>query len=248
VWLWDLEEKRLQGRLFVSPEAEAYANAFDAVRKMISAGRPEYKDGVRALALSPDGRLLATASSGGRITVWQADGWRPLRVLPGDGPPPAWIGFTPDEARLILARGGQLQFWDPRTGRLEATLGAESDPPITCGAIMPSGKTLAVGDEDQRIRLWDTSTGQKKGVLIGHQDRISALAFSPDGRDLASASWDRTVKLWSLAALQEVASLEKHTGKVFGLAFSPDGTVLASGGEDLGTGRGEVFLWRAPPP
>ena len=77
---------------------------------------------------------------------------------------------------------------------------------------------------------------------------LGGTRFTTTRRTLASGSWDHTVKLWSLAALQEVASLEKHTGKVLCLAFSPDGTGLASGEEDARPGRGEVFLWRAPPP
>jgi WD40 repeat protein/serine/threonine protein kinase len=247
VWLWDLASQRPQGRRFVSPAVEKYVTPVEALRT-VAPYRPVYGDGVQALAVSADGRLLATVGSRGGVTVWDVDGWRPLRTLPEESVPPEWAAFTPDGGKLVLTRGGQVQFWDPRTGELVATLGAKSDPPITCGAVMPSGTTLAVGDEDHRIRLWDIAAGEEKGILIGHQDRISALAFSPDGRTLASGSWDRTVKLWSLAALQELASLEKHTGKVFCLAFSPDGTVLASGGEEARPERGEVFLWRAPLP
>jgi WD40 repeat protein len=81
--------------------------------------------------------------------------------------------------------------------------------------------------------------------LIGHRDRVAALAFSPDGKTLASGSWDRTAKLWSVAALQEVATLEAHHGLVHCVAFSPDGRVLASGGETA-TGAGEVYLWPGP--
>jgi WD40 repeat protein len=99
---------------------------------------------------------------------------------------------------------------------------------------------------DQPIHLWDLDTAERRADLIGHRERVTALAFTPDGKTLASGAWDRAVKLWSVAAGAEVASLEGHPDRVHCLAFSPDGSLLASGG-DAPSGTGAVLLWRARP-
>jgi WD40 repeat protein len=240
VRIWDVQGQRPPARRFLTPKIEKYVRWVEAA-SLLAPMRPDYGERVHALAFSPGG-LLVAAGDRGSVVVWEPDNWRPLCTLPPDDTPAGWTCFTSD-GRLILTRGGQIQFWEPRTGTLRSTLADKGDSPILCGALAPGGTLLAVASEDRRLRLWDVPSATARGELIGHLDRVSALAFSPDGKVLASASWDRTVKLWSPAALQELSTLERHADKIHCLAFSPNGTVLASGGED-GHGRGEVFLWR----
>jgi WD40 repeat protein len=69
-------------------------------------------------------------------------------------------------------------------------------------------------------------------VLLGHTERVDALAFSPDGSRLASGSDDYTIKLWDAARWQEIATLYGHTNIVWSLAFAPNGEFLVSGSAD----------------
>jgi WD40 repeat protein/tRNA A-37 threonylcarbamoyl transferase component Bud32 len=245
VYLWDRASNQLRTRLFAGPTAKTYTSGFEGMRRL-GGGSPIYPEAVQSLSFSADGRWFLTASSRGVVTVWRTDDWREVRTFLAGSTGPAWAAFAPG-GDVALSHGGQVQFWDPVSGELRATLEAEDGSPVACAAFGRDGTLLAVAHQDCKIRLWDLPTGRPLGgKLIGHLDQISALAFAPDGKTLASASYDRTVRLWSVAAAAEVSSLEGHRGRVLCLAFSPDGTVLASGGEADAFGQGEVLLWRTP--
>jgi WD40 repeat protein len=105
-------------------------------------------------------------------------------------------------------------------------------------AFSPDGRTLASGNYDNTVRLWDTSTGQPLATLKGHEDSVTSVAFSPDGRTLASGSYDNTVRLWDVSTRQPLATLKGHGTYVNSVAFSPDGRTLATGSDDKA-----VSLW-----
>ncbi|WP_282560934.1 DnaJ domain-containing protein [Trichothermofontia sichuanensis] len=75
-------------------------------------------------------------------------------------------------------------------------------------------------------------------TLLGHRDRIAAIALSPNGKILASGSWDTQVYLWNLQTGQPFFTLAGHSDQVWSVAFSPDGQILASAGKD-----GTIKLW-----
>ena len=105
-------------------------------------------------------------------------------------------------------------------------------------AYSPDGRTLASGNANGTVSLWDADTGRVIRSLEGHSDWVNAVAFSPDGQTLASGSGDRTVKIWDVNSGRELRSLEGHSSGVSAVAFSPDGQTLASGSWD-----NTVKLW-----
>ncbi len=96
----------------------------------------------------------------------------------------------------------------------------------------PRDSLLAAGSSEGDLALWDTSTGQLKATLSGHESPIYGIAFSHEGRTLASASGDRSIKLWDLATARVRATLLGHAESVNEICFSPDGLTLASASAD----------------
>jgi WD40 repeat protein len=245
VWWWS-GTGRLLRQTFLSAEAERYALALDKLSKLdLGTPPPRYKESVLALSFAPDGRALAALGRSGAVVLWDATTGKERGRLPGQDTRRRWLCFSPDPRTLAIGVGGAVELWDPEKRTLRATLGGRSDPPLLCGAYSAAGDWLAVGTEDQKVRVWDVRQGGEAATLPGHLDAVAAVAFSPDGRTLASGSHDRTVRLWNVATWQEVLSLHGHEGKVTALAFRPDGTALASGGE-VEVGGGQVLIWRAP--
>jgi WD40 repeat protein len=99
-------------------------------------------------------------------------------------------------------------------------------------AFSPDGASLAIGDAEGRLKLWDVSTGALLMQQEAHIGWIWSLAFSPDCQTLATGSSDRTIRLWDIPTGDCLQTLEEHASAIWSLAFSPDGTYLASGSDD----------------
>jgi WD40 repeat protein len=154
-----------------------------------------------AVAFSPDGRLLATASQNKRAQLWDPATGERLRKLKGKISEDMAVAFSPDGRLLVTAsKDGTARLWDPATGARLRTLPAH-DFRVDHVAFSPDGTQLATGGADGTAGVWDAATGECLGILTGHTGEVVAVAFSPDGRLLATASSDGTARLWDLPGL-----------------------------------------------
>lgn len=200
---------------------------------------------VHALAVSPDGRTLATACDDGDLKLWDLTDPREPGLLGAvHGHPDSAFTLAYGHRSGILAgvgRDGEIRLWDvsdTRRPRLLSTTPSRHTDLVFSLAVSPDGRTLATGSYDHTIRLWDIGTPARPrllSTLTGHTLNVKPVAFSPDGTTLASGSDDRTVRLWDVGDPRDapaIAVLRGHADFVVGLAFSRDGRTLVSGSDD----------------
>ncbi len=203
---------------------------YDQFYKQYDIGTRDY---VRSVAISPDGRLVASGFLYEGIRVWEVDSGVPLRSLRGHTASVNSIAFSPDSQWLVSgSRDRTIKLWDVYAGREIRTLDAEDCGEVRAVTFSPDGLWLASGSTDSIVRLWRVITGREVQPMKGHAGPVTSTVFSPDGRYIASGSLDRTLKLWESDTGREVKRFEGHTAGVASLAYSPDGRLLVSGGED----------------
>jgi WD40 repeat protein len=193
---------------------------------------------IRAVAFSPDNRLLAAGGFGQDVKVWDAGSGALVADLEAScSMSISTIAFSPDGTSLAV--GGlypSISVWDTGTWRVRSELVGRIAHRI---AYSPDGTTLAVGLSDGTVVLRDVASGRVRAVLQGHRAPVKSLAYSRDGGFLASGGGDGKIHLWDPETGRRRGLIRsEHSGDVTSLAFSPDGKALASGGKDA-----TVRLW-----
>ena len=154
---------------------------------------------VLSVALSPDGRTLASGSSNTAIRLWDSRTRKLKTTLNAHKAAVKCVIFSPDGMTLASAdENGTIHLWDPITADCKATLirAPRVYSPINSLVFSPDGGALASGGNG--IHLWDLNTLQVIRTFIGHKSNVHSVAFSPDGQTLASGSEDGTVLIWEL--------------------------------------------------
>ncbi|HZY87433.1 MAG TPA: sigma-70 family RNA polymerase sigma factor [Gemmataceae bacterium] len=259
VRLWDTATGREVGRMGggvgailsmgLSADGKVIAAALETktgnvVRLWDGAGKELRKldapGGVQAVALTPDGKVLATAEKAGPIRLWDVTTGKELLRLAGHTGAALAVAFAADGK--TLASGGAdnaLRLWDVKSGKeLRAVTGHAN--PLTAVAFGPGGKRLASTSLDGTVRVWDAATGGELRRFTNHRAATRCVAFAPDGKSVVSGGDDRALRQWDVATGRELRQLPGPRGPVLSVAFSADGKRLAAG-----TGVFQVHLWDA---
>ncbi len=193
------------------------------------------KDGLWAIALSPDGKILATANRKGQIKLWTLDG-QLIKTIPAHNKRIWSVNFSPDGQTIATASADKtIKLWNLE-GKALKTLQDHSNEVLSVNFSLDN-KSIASTSKDKTVKVWNF-TGQLLHTFEGHTNEVLDVNFSPDSKLIASASADDTVKVWTIpnntkfSPQSPIYTFSEHGGKASEVSFSPDGKTIASASAD----------------
>ncbi len=247
----------------------------------------EHSSEIYNLLWSPDGNLVASAGcqeldeendcTRGEIIIWDAISGRWVETLTGHSGRVWSAAWSPDSSRLVSAGcqernednsamytciEGEIIIWNLVTATNIQTINLNSNEYVNV-TWLPDGNRLASISADDKLSLWDATTGTLLQTLSGYTGNVQSKAqsWSPDGNRLASAICEEfmaiitepcprgEIVLWDIRTGMRFQIFTGHSEDVRGTAWSPDGSRLASaycfGGSFGPCIRGDIILWDA---
>lgn len=186
---------------------------------------------VLSVALSPDGRRLASGSSDETLRLWDVETGQEVFCLRGHTGSLSAIMFSPDGQ--LIASGSfdeTILLWDVHAGSLVHRMRGHKG--VILGlAFAPDGRQIVSGSGDGTVRLWSVETGEQVLCLRGHENWVRCVAFSSDGKTVASGSSDATVRLWDIQRQEQKRCIRhdevtKPSATILTLQFAADNRCL----------------------
>ncbi|MDD5491431.1 MAG: WD40 repeat domain-containing protein [bacterium] len=219
-----------------------------------------------SLAVSPDGKMIATGSTDNKIELWEAATGKLLNTISGLPNMVEVIKFSPDGKvfATIFWHDREVKLWSSADGKLLHTLSG-SAAKVTASGFSPDCKYVATGHKDGTLWIWDIRSGKNilasKLLNTENDNEIYAIAINPSNKlstqnthnikDIAAYDWidiitsdgssdDKKIKVWSIGkdGLKLLNSVSRSSiyNTLF-VSFSPDGKKLLTGDGD------GIHLW-----
>src|SRR5262249_46080330 len=152
----------------------------------------EPAEGACGIAVSADGKLLASAHHG-RVRIWDLKTGKPLRDLTDlttfFGSNTHDLEFSPD-GKLLAERGGgdAIGVWGVADGERHLDFPQSHTSDVEAVAYFPDGRLVVTGGRDGTVRVWDVAAARElHNLKLGPgRSGVSAVAVSPDGKTVAA--------------------------------------------------------------
>lgn len=196
-----------------------------------------HSDYVSAVAWSPDGKRIASASGDHTAQIWDASNGGHVLTYRGHSSDVLSLAWSPNGQ--YIATGGldaTVQVWNPQTGATIFTYRGHSDAVFDV-AWSPDSTRIASASADGTVQIWNALNGHRLGTYTGPFNirtgaaASNAVAFSPDGKYLAIGGLGPATLVDATTA-KTIGYYGPNSGQAHAVAFSPDGKYLAVGRDD----------------
>jgi WD40 repeat protein len=198
------------------PGIDGYLAGFEISNAAKSFDLRVHDDQVLGLAVSPDGKSLATASYDRSAIVVDISARKIATRLVEHTDSVYDVAFSPTDSNLLATASADrsVKLWDIKAGKRIETLSDANGELFTIG-FLPDGKTIVGGGADRTLRAWDIAATPPKLIrsTLAHEGPIVRLAVKPGktGADteILTIAEDRSVKRWAGASFEPVGTARK---------------------------------------
>ena len=222
-----VEIRRIEAAFQPRPTLAARVAASASSRELpalIPSRRLSVPEAVHALAVSLDGRFVASGGPEGALRLWEVAGGRVMHELKGHTDTIASLAFTHDGKHLLSgSRDTSVRLWDIASGKEVRRFSGHAGPVHVVGFFSDS-KSFFSASQDTTLRRWDTASGHT--VMIYSGGGTASADVSPDGRTLISQDGSYVYE-WN-AASGKIQRIHNVMGGYHFSRFSPDGRSILS--------------------
>ncbi|EGD77171.1 hypothetical protein PTSG_07504 [Salpingoeca rosetta] len=183
---------------------------------------------VGAIALHPQGDLLAAVDDAGIMSIWQLPGGQLEQQVAAH---PSWLAdvrFHPDGTLLLTAGSHpKVDLWSS-AGLCVVTSFLEHAHCVWSCDFHHTGDFIASGSMDNTVKVWDITTGKCLHTIRSHTDSVNVVRFQPHSNHILSGGADKIVRVTDGRTGLAVGSMEAHTNAVSDIAFTYAGDVAVS--------------------
>jgi WD40 repeat protein len=210
-----------------------------------------FSDRVVALAVSKDGKLLATGGGAptedGEIKIYDLEnGKLVIDIKNGHSdtvfgvsfsPPitPTVLGFPFGPPVVMLASCGADKFvkvFEVPSGKLVKSFEGHTHHVMDVG-WKGDGKVLASGGADNVVKVWDFEKGEQlRTINNAHTKQVTRIIFVGATNQLLTVSGDQSLKMWNVDGGQSIRNFGTGGDYLYAVSVSPDGQLVAAGGQE----------------
>lgn len=166
---------------------------------------------INGIALSPDGKLIVTASNNHVAQIWEIP--EPLEKESEEN------SQEKNKEKSIAQAVEKSRVLSGHTG------------PVRSVAFSANGKFILTASDDKTARVWEASTGKEVAVLRGHKSPVESAAFSRDGKFMVTVGADNTTRVWDASMGQSLVDV-RHGNDVTSARFSLDERAVVTASDD----------------